>query len=101
MKRIKSKLLLSLLGATLSIGIGISIDSNIKIDVAPTYAAVGNYSTDSSTYYQDITATSGKPLAGQLHDLITSTHKTYTTYDDSGKNDYQKESGNIMKMVLQ
>lgn len=92
MKRIKSKLLLSLLGTSLSIGIGISIDSNINNDVAPTYAAVGDYSTDVSTYYQDITATSGKPLAGQLHDLITSTHRTYTTYDDNGKNGYQKES---------
>ena len=92
MKRIKSKLLLSLLGASLSIGIGISIDSNINNDVTPTYAAVGNYSTDASTYYQDITATSGKPLAGQLHDLITSTHRTYTTYDDNGRNGYQKQT---------
>lgn len=92
MKRIKSKLLLSLLGASLSIGIGISIDSNINNDVAPTYAAVGDYSTDASTYYQGITAASGKPLAGQLHDLITSTHKTYTTYDDNGKNGHQKQT---------
>lgn len=92
MKRIKSKLLLSLLGTSLSIGIGISINSNINNDVTPTYAAVGNYSTDASTYYQNITATSGKPLAGQLHDLITSTHKTYTTYDDSGRNGYQKQT---------
>lgn len=93
MKRIKSKLLLlSLLGASLSIGIGISINSNINNDVAPTYAAVGNYSADASTYYQNITATSGKPLAGQLHDLITSTHKTYTAYDDNGRNGYQKQT---------
>lgn len=92
MKRIKSKLLLFLLGASLSIGIGISIDSNINNDVIPTYAAVGDYSTDASTYYQDITAASGKPLAGQLHDLITSTHRTYTAYDDNGRNGYQKES---------
>lgn len=92
MKRIRSKLLLFLLGASLSIGIGISINSNINNDVAPTYAAVGNYSTDASTYYQNITATSGKPLAGQLHDLITSTHRTYTTYDDNGRNGYQKET---------
>lgn len=54
--------------------------------------AIGNYSTDASTYYNDITATSGKQLAGQLHDLITSTHKTYTTYDDNGKNGYQKQT---------
>lgn len=93
MKRIKSKLLLlSLLGASLSIGIGISINSNINNDVAPTYAAVGDYSTDASTYYQNITATSGKPLAGQLHDLITSTHRTYTAYEDSGKKGYQQET---------
>lgn len=92
MKRIKPKLLLSLLGASLSIGIGISIDSNINNDVSPTYAAVGNYSTDASTYYQGITATSGKQLAGQLHDLITSTHRTYTDYADSGKNGYQKQT---------
>lgn len=92
MKRIKSKLLLSLLGASLSIGIGISINSNINNDVSPTYAAVGNYSTDASTYYQNITARSGKQLAGQLHDLITSTHRTYTTYDDNGRNGYQKET---------
>lgn len=92
MKRIKSKLLLSLLGASLSIGIGISINSYINNDVAPTYAVVGDYSTDASTYYQDITARSGKPLAGQLHNLITSTHRTYTTYDDNGKNGYQKQT---------
>ncbi len=92
MKRIKPKLLLSLLGASLSIGIGISINSNVNNDIAPTYAAVGNYSTDASTYYQNITATSGKPLAGQLHDLITSTHRTYTTYDDNGKKGYQQET---------
>lgn len=92
MKRIKSKLLLSLLGASLSIGIGISINSNINNDVAPTYATVGDYSNDASTYYQNITATSGKPLAGQLHDLITSTHRTYTAYDDNGANGYQQET---------
>lgn len=92
MRRIKPKLLISLLGASLSIGIGILINSNINNDVAPTYAAVGDYSTDASTYYQDITAASGKPLAGQLHDLITSTHRTYSTYDDNGKNGYQNQA---------
>lgn len=62
--------------------------SNIK----EANASVGNYSTDVSTYYKDITATSGKQLAGQLHDLITTTHQTYTTYDDNGKNGYQKQT---------
>lgn len=62
--------------------------SNIK----EANASVGNYSTDASTYYKDITATNGKQLAGQLHDLIATTHRTYTTYDDNGKNKYQQNT---------
>ncbi len=37
---------------------------------------------DSSSYYSSITASSGTALLGQLHDLITTTHKTYTSYTD-------------------
>lgn len=33
-------------------------------------------------YYSGITATGGEALLGQLHDLITTTHKKYTSYDD-------------------
>lgn len=33
-------------------------------------------------YYAPITATYGKELLGQIHDLITDTHTKYTTYDD-------------------
>lgn len=47
------------------------------------HAAVGNYSTNSATYYNGITASSGTALLGQLHDLIATTHYTYTTYDDA------------------
>lgn len=54
--------------------------------------AIGNYSTDASTYYNGITATSGKQLAAQLHDLITRTHLYYTSYDDNGKNLYQQKT---------
>lgn len=54
--------------------------------------AIGNYSTDANTYYNGITATSGKQLAAQLHDLITSTHRYYTSYDDNGKNLYQQNT---------
>ena len=36
----------------------------------------------SSSYYSGITATGGTSLLGQLHDLMTRTHKTYTTYTD-------------------
>ena len=45
------------------------LSANKKVESAE---AIGNYSTNASTYYNDITATSGKQLAGQLHDLITS-----------------------------
>lgn len=34
------------------------------------------------TYYSSITASNGKQLLGQLHDLITKTHTTYTSYAD-------------------
>lgn len=53
-------------------------------------ASVGSYTANSSTYYNDITATSGTALLGQVHDLICSTHLTYTAYDDLGKNLYQQ-----------
>ena len=56
-------------------------------------ASVGNYSTSISSYYSSSsTSYSGTQLLGQLHDLITSTHKTYTTYDDNGKNLYQQNT---------
>ena len=56
-------------------------------------ASVGSYSTSISSYYSSSsTAYSGTQLLGQLHDLITSTHKTYTTYDDNGKNLYQQNT---------
>ena len=56
-------------------------------------ASVGNYSTSISSYYSSSsTQYSGAQLRGQLHDLISSTHKTYTTYDDNGKNLYQQNT---------
>ncbi len=55
-------------------------------------SAIGNYSTNASTYYNSITATSGKQLAAQLHDLITSTHGYYTSYADNGANLYQQKT---------
>jgi len=90
MKKVVSKIIGSLLGITLSVGIGVAISSNSK-EAIPALA-IGNYSTDASTYYKDITATSGTQLAAQLHDLITSTHKYYTSYADNGANGYQKNS---------
>ena len=62
-------------------------------DVQLADASVGSYSTSISSYYSSSsTAYSGTQLLGQLHDLITSTHKTYTTYDDNGKNLYQQNT---------
>ena len=56
-------------------------------------ASVGSYSTSISSYYSSSsTQYSGAQLRGQLHDLISSTHKTYTTYDDNGKNLYQQNT---------
>lgn len=69
-----------------------------------TNASVGSYpnATVDQYYYSLSGTSSGTTLLGQLHDLITTTHKTYTEYDDSGKNNYQKytdayidENGNV------
>ena len=52
------------------------------------YATSGSYETSKETYYENITATGRNSLLGQLHDLITTTHKTYTSYDDCKNVDY-------------
>ena len=89
MKKTFNRVLSASLGAVLAMGIGFAFGGQ-KEDIKP----VQSYSTNASTYYSGITAgitaTSGKELAGQLHDLITSTHQTYTSYDDNGKNGKQK-----------
>ena len=87
----KSPVLISLISIlAISSGVALGISRNNKVEEV--HASVGNYSTNASTYYNSITAISGKQLAGQLHDLITTTHKTYTTYDDNGKNLYQQNT---------
>lgn len=45
-------------------------------------------SAEVGSYYSGITAKSGKALLGQLHDLITTTHKKYTSYDDCKNPNY-------------
>lgn len=90
MNRFINKIIPISLGATLCFGLGIlntNRNNNAKIS-----EAIGNYSTSASTYYNEITASSGTQLAAQLHDLITSTHRYYTSYDDNGKNGYQKQT---------
>lgn len=77
----KKSLLYCAIGALLAVSFGAG-GVFLTVQDKETNAAVGNYSTNSSTYYNGVTATSGEPLLGQLHDLITTTHQTYTTYDD-------------------
>ena len=88
--KFKFSIILSSLALALSVGAGVSFLNNKNS--AESVEAIGNYSTDASTYYNDITATSGQALAGQLHDLITKTHRTYTSYNDNGSNGYQKNT---------
>lgn len=78
----------SFVGLAISLLAGLSLFNSKKS--AESAEAIGNYSTNASTYYSGITATSGQALAGQLHDLITTTHKYYTSYADNGANGYQK-----------
>ena len=87
--KLKFSVILSSIALALSVGAGISFSKNNKVQSAD---AIGSYSTDASTYYNGITATSGQALAGQLHDLITSTHRYYTSYADNGGNGYQKNT---------
>ena len=90
MKRNIKKIIGITLGLSLCLGTGISLFS--KTSTTRGGNAIGNYSTNPDTYYNGITATSGKQLAAQLHDLITSTHKYYTSYADNGGNGYQKNT---------
>ena len=79
------------LGVLVLSGLGFAI-ANKQVDKSIEADAIGNYSTNASTYYNNITATSGKQLAAQLHDLITSSHGYYTSYADNGANLYQQNT---------
>lgn len=57
-----------------------------KIEVS---AAVGNYQTDPLTYYTSVENKTRNDLLFGLHDLMISTHRTYTSYADLGANNYQ------------
>ncbi len=43
-------------------------------------------------YYAPITATGGNALLGQVHDLITTTHRHYTSYNDCKNSTYVKRT---------
>ncbi|MBQ7995671.1 MAG: endonuclease [Bacilli bacterium] len=86
MKKVFAYLSMLTVGVALSISVVTTVSEKKEVK-----ASVGNYSTSASTYYNGITASSGQELLGQLHDLICTTHRTYTTYDDVGSGEYQKE----------
>lgn len=69
----------------MSLAVLAGVGNNIKMQSAE---AVGNYSTDASTYYSGITATSGQALLGELHDLTCQQHKYYSTYTDCKTPEY-------------
>ena len=58
-----------LFGVTAAIGHGLASET-VVVDAA------------ADNYYAGITAQKGTQLLGQVHDLIVSTHKVYTSYDD-------------------
>ena len=88
MKHFKSLLLLSTLTlASIASFSFLPIDNN---NVNKVEASVGNYVTDPETYYDDVENLMGNDLLLGLHDLMFETHKTYTSYADLGKNEYQR-----------
>ena len=75
----------------LSIGLAIVMCFGVTVvsNSATAEFAVAGAATD---YYASITATNGNSLLGQVHDLITTTHKTYTSYADCKNPTYVKKT---------
>ncbi|MCM1289810.1 MAG: endonuclease [Corallococcus sp.] len=71
------------------------------------FAGNGVASAATGNYYAPITATGGTELLGQLHDLITSTHTKYTSYNDCKtpstvqKTDAGSGNGKVMEFYSQ
>lgn len=57
------------------------------------YVVADAATTTAETYYSGITAASGNALLGQLHDLLTTTHKYYTSYSDVKKYSVKTDPG--------
>lgn len=74
------------LGLAIAMCVGIvAVRHSVSTEYNVAYAAEGSY-------YSSITATSGKQLLGQVHDLITTTHKKYTSYSDCKNPTYIKQT---------
>lgn len=75
---------------------------SLLVSILPVYAEAA---TDD--YYASITATEGTQLLGQLHDLITTTHTKYTSYNDCKdpeiikKTDPGSNSSSVMEFYSQ
>lgn len=70
------------------------------------FVGVQTVFADTDSYYSGITATGGEALLGQLHDLITTTHKKYTSYDDCSSSSIIKKTdpgtnGNVREFYTQ
>ncbi|MDE6029305.1 MAG: endonuclease [Clostridiales bacterium] len=63
-------------------------DSDYSAIKTYTKVVTPDLSTEVKKYYSAITATSGNQLLGQVHDLITTTHTYYTSYDDCKNTKY-------------
>ena len=93
MKKV-SKVLLSI-GLSIMMCFGIvAVGQSTASEVVLTDAAEGSY-------YSGLTAKSGNALLGQLHDLITTTHTTYTSYDSIKTYGYTTDPGLDGKGVLE
>lgn len=70
------------------------------------FVGVQTVFADTDSYYSGITATGGQALLGQLHDLITTTHKKYTSYNDCSSPSIIKKTdpgtnGNVREFYTQ
>ena len=73
---------------------------------AVTWAPSPRRADAAADYYAPITATEGTALLGQIHDLITTTHTKYTSYDDCKNPTYVKRTdpgpnGQLMEFYAQ
>ncbi len=87
----------------------ISVCGAVVLTFGVTFAGSFSHTTvfaDADNYYASITATGGNELLGQLHDLITTTHTYYTSYDDCKNPEYVKRTdpgpnGQLMEFYAQ
>jgi hypothetical protein len=77
---LKTLIVGSLMSFGLALGVGAAFAATSPRE---TNAAVGNYTTDPSTYYSGISSSAtGTTLGLALHNLMITTHQTYTSYAD-------------------